>query len=164
MRRSFLRVLLVLASTASIGLLTIGTTAANAATSRPPSHPLTASSLKLRAAPDSVETVAVSPRLELPGCDRDDGYNGNVQWGSLPNPQFVKTWGELWDVCGTTAYLYMSWYSPGYNNPQVASAPDYTTVGVNSSYSTTPFNPGYISVTVCAWWFDQWKCGTSDEV
>lgn len=161
MRRSVLRGLLVLATTASIGLATLATTAANAATSHP-GHPVTVTSVHLRGpvvTPYTVTTKAVYPRLSIPGCSRQDGYNGNVQWGSVPNPTFVATWGQLWDVCGVRAYLYMSWYAATYNNVQVATTPPLITTGVNRSYSTS-LNPGYISVTVCANTINGWTCGS----
>jgi hypothetical protein len=179
MRRSLLRGLLVLATTASIGLVTMATTAAGAATTHSSSHPLTASSVQLRApvsgalttarlrdlpdiaaAPDGITQVSVYPRLSLEGCSRQDGYNGNVAWATFPQ-SFVETWGELWDVCGTTAYLYMSWYDPDYENAPIGTAPAYSTTGQDAYYSTFPYEAGYIQVTVCANWpATGWTCGT----
>jgi hypothetical protein len=168
MRRSLLRGLLVLATTASIGLVTVATTAANAATSHS-SHPQTVNSARLSApaaapAQGTVSTVAVSPRLSVPGCSRQDGYNGNVQWTTHPLNTYVSTWGELWDVCGVTAYLYMSWTDgASSSNVQVGTASADTTTGQNQTYDTF-FNPGNISVTVCANTSNGWTCGTPYKV
>lgn len=170
MKRHFL-VLPVLAVT---GILTLamGAPAATAASGHPATHGarhIAAPGSRPASArpgprsvirPDGVYSVPVYPRLSVPGCSRQDGYNGNVEWGTFPNPQFVKTWGELWDVCGVTAHLYMSWYDPDYENAPVATTPPLITTGVNQSYSTAPYNPGYISVTVCANTINGWTCGS----
>ena len=160
MRQSLLRGLLMLATTASIGLLT---TAANAAATHPSSHRLTASGVRLPhqvGRVDGVYSVAVYPRLSVPGCSRQDGYNGNVEWATFPNPQFVKTWGQLWDVCGVTAHLYLTWYDPDYENAPVATTPPFITTQVNQYYNTFGTDPGYITVTVCANLISGWTCGS----
>lgn len=110
--------------------------------------------------PNGVYTQYVYPRLSLSGCNREDGYNGNVEWVTPPNGEHIQTWGEVWDVCGTTVQLYLSWYDPGYQNYEAGSAQPYTTNGVNYTHSTV-LNAGHIGVTLCAWWFDQWKCGAT---
>ena len=118
--------------------------------------------------PYSVTTKPVYPRLSLYRCSRQDGYNGNVQWGTFPNPSTIKTWGQVWDVCGTTVYVYLSWYDPGYQNYPAGQAPSGESRGVNYSHSTFA-NAGYISVTLCAWWYDSrlnlvWTCGAPYKV
>lgn len=103
---------------------------------------------------------AVYPRLSLPGCSGQDGYNGWIQWN---NPYGVQTWGEVWDVCGTTASTWLSWSDPTGHNSNVGQASPYTTNGVNFSY-TGMLQAGNISVTVCAWWQGKWRCGTPVHV
>lgn len=61
MRRSFSRILLVLASTASVGLLTMAATAAGAATSHPSGHRLTASSVQPLASASKPLTIRTEP-------------------------------------------------------------------------------------------------------
>ena len=109
--------------------------------------------------PHGVYTQHVYPRLSLRGCDGQDGYNGNVEWVTVPNGDHIQTWGEVWDECGTTVQLYLSWYDPGHENYEAGSAQPYTTHGVNYSHSTK-LNAGHIGVTLCAWWFGEWTCGS----
>lgn len=118
--------------------------------------------------PNGVYTKPVYPRLSLYRCSRQDGYNGNVQWVTIPNGESIKTWGELWDVCGTTVYLYLTWYDPGYENYPAGRASSFSTSGVNYSHGTLA-NAGHISVTLCAWWYNRysdlvWTCGTPYSV
>jgi hypothetical protein len=112
---------------------------------------------------DSVTTKPVYPRLSLKTCSRQDGFNGNVQWGTFPNPSVINIWGQVWDVCRTTVHVYLSWYDPGYQNYDVGQAAPRKTNGVNFSHSTFA-NAGYISVTLCAMWFNQWTCGAPYHV
>jgi hypothetical protein len=109
-------------------------------------------------------TKSVAPRLSLPGCSRQDGYNGNVQWVNDGVYSTITTWGQVWDVCGTTAYVYLSWNSPTHHNTQVGHAPPFTTQGVNSPVFSIYANPSNIAVTVCANWQGQWRCGASSHV
>ena len=177
MRRSVLRRLLVLTTTASIGLLITATTAANAATTHPSDHLLMVSKVQLTkarigelpnsaAAPDST-TRLVAPRLSLAGCSRQDGFNGNIQWEGYgqTNP-YIKVWGEIWDVCGTRAYLYLSWDSPLGYNVEAGNCYANGTCGVNYyvGQEYLAANPGYIHVTVCANWKGGWHCGASQYV
>lgn len=105
-------------------------------------------------------TVAVSPRLSLSGCSRQDGFNGDVQW----NTEWIAAWGEVWDVCGTTATAWLKWYSPNVHNSEVGQAPPYTTQGFNFPEYGGMTSPGNISVTVCATWHGSWTCGPSEPV
>jgi hypothetical protein len=112
----------------------------------------------------STDTQAVHPRISLPGCSGQDGYNGNVEWGmSSGSPAyFVKSWGEVWDLCGTQANLYLSYYVDGAHfNPDIASSGYDDTVGVNwssgAAYNADPYS---IYATVCAWWESTWRCGS----
>jgi hypothetical protein len=105
--------------------------------------------------------LTYTPRLALPGCRSEDGFNGHVEWYSsftLASP-WIEAWGEVWDECGTTAHVYLSWYSPTYHNPDIGSAGRYTTNGVNYPKDYLIGNPGTIRVTVCAWWQGNWRCG-----
>jgi len=112
-----------------------------------------------------LDQQAVSPRLSLPGCSRQDGFNGNVHWDNqtlftLPD---IYAWGQVWDVCGTNAQVFMSWYSPTYHDPNIGSSGYYHTSGVlwpSSNPDYLASNAGHIKVTVCAWWQNQWRCGT----
>ena len=146
-----------LALLSAIGLLAVAFLLAPQTAFASPTH----SQLSQR--PSSVTTKPVHPRLSLSGCSGQDGYNGNVQWGTFPNPSVIKTWGQVWDVCGTTVHVYLSWYDPGYQNKDAGQAGDYTTNGVNYSHPTFA-NAGYIAVSLCAWWFDQWTCGSPSHV
>jgi hypothetical protein len=109
--------------------------------------------------------VAVSPRLSFPGCSRQDGFNGNVYWDGYPfaNP-VIYVWGEVWDVCGANAQVYVSWYSPTYHNPDIGSSGYNHTSGVKYGPDYLVANPGHITVTVCASWATQWRCGTPWKV
>lgn len=99
------------------------------------------------------------PRLSLSGCAYEDGYNGNVEWVTAPNGEHIQTWGEMWELCGTEVFLYLSWYDPGYQNKLAATIqPHVRNQGVNYSHPTFA-NAGHIGVTLCAEWFNQWKCG-----
>ena len=104
--------------------------------------------------------VAVYPRLSLPGCSRQDGFNGNVQVGEGYPPFYIKAWGEAWDLCGTDATVWLSWDSPGYVNRQIGSSGyDYTS-GVNWGPQATFSLATNVWITVCAWWQSRWRCGT----
>jgi hypothetical protein len=116
-----------------------------------------------RIKPLSINQQAVSPRLSLPGCGAQDGFNGQVQWGSLPNTPFVKIWGEIWDLCGTSPQVWVSFDDPTSENGEAGSAQPYTTYGVNASAAAN-LNPGNIKVTVCAEWQGKWRCGTPSPV
>jgi hypothetical protein len=112
---------------------------------------------------DGVTTKAVYPRLSLYRCSRQDGFNGNVSWGTFPNPSVIQIWGQAWDVCGTVLHVYLKWYDPGENNKDVGQAPSGESKGINQSYNTFA-NAGHISVTLCANWYDKnlnlvWTCG-----
>jgi hypothetical protein len=105
--------------------------------------------------------VAVSPRLSLPGCSRQDGFNGNVYWDTYPlGTPVIDVWGEVWDVCGADAQLYLSWYSPTYHNPDIGSSGYNHTNGVKYGPDYLVANPAHITVTVCASWATVWRCGT----
>jgi hypothetical protein len=104
-------------------------------------------------------TQAVSPRLSLAGCSAKDGFNGNIQWTSYS----VQAWGEVWDSCGTTATVWLSWSCPTGHNSEIGEAAAFTTSGVNFPAYGCFTNPGNISITVCANW-NGWECGTPVKV
>lgn len=128
-----------------------------------PGHSISPSYKMTPNAPDG--ELSYTPRLALPGCRAgEDGFNGHVEWYSsftLASP-WIEAWGEVWDECGTTAQVYLSWYSPTYHNPEIGSASRYTTNGVNYPKDYLFGNPGTIRVTVCAWWQGDWRCGQSE--
>jgi hypothetical protein len=108
---------------------------------------------------NGVCTANVSPRLALSGCSREEGFNGVVQWDSAS----VGAWGQVWDVCGTTASVWLHWYSPNVHNSKMGQASAFTTNGVYFPQYGGIASPGHISVTVCAFW-NGWECGTPFNV
>jgi hypothetical protein len=107
--------------------------------------------------------TGVSPKLSLPGCSRQDGFNGNISWNNGDGTS-VRAWGEVWDVCGTTATVWLSWTDPGGHNVNIGHAPPDKTNGVNYSNSGGILSTGNVSIAVCAWWQGIWRCGTPVHV
>jgi hypothetical protein len=96
--------------------------------------------------------ATVSPRVDC------GGFNGHISWDS----QDVSVWGQLWESCGATSYLYVSYKDPTGANWQIGSVSHRGTAGINWSI-TTVAAPGYISVTVCSNHI-KWHCGTPQQV
>jgi hypothetical protein len=116
------------------------------------------------AKPDAINTEGAYPRLNLAGCSRQDGFNGSVTWGTLPNAPYVELSGNLWDVCGTALQVYVQWYSPTYHNDVFGSIPAWGNTDFDVMATGMVANPGRIQVTVCGWWRAQWTCGTPFKV
>ena len=146
---------------ASAATVTSSTHSALTVRARPAAASISGTNRK-SAAPNVADgQLAYTPRLALPGCRSEDGFNGNVAWYSsftLASP-WIEAWGEVWDECGTTAHVYLSWYSPTYHNVAIGAASAYTTNGVNYPKDYLIGNPGTIRVTVCANWQGEWRCG-----
>lgn len=114
-------------------------------------------------APDN--QYAVSPRLTLPNCSSQDGFNGNVHYDNqgLGSPD-IYAWGQVWDLCGTNAEVFLSWNSPTHHDPEIGSSGFDRTSGVNYPRDNLTLNPSNIFITVCAWWVGNWTCGTPWKV
>lgn len=85
------------------------------------------------------------------------GFNGHVQWGNTA----VSVWGQLWDTCGATSSLWVSYGDLGSPvNDDVKDVNNGTT-GVN--WSQAALFPGNIGVDVCNT-HGGWHCGTTVHV
>jgi hypothetical protein len=95
------------------------------------------------------------------------GYNGWVDWYDDEGGTYdVDTYGEVWDTCGDTTYVYLS-YKQGIDihsaNDLAGKASDFKTVGVNYDDGTPSEYIGGLSdmkVTVCSNYAYGWHCGT----
>jgi hypothetical protein len=112
-------------------------------------------------------SYTVSPRVN------GGGFNGHVWWNNdLEDTSSMGVYGEVWDTCGGTAYVYLSWAQdcflsscPVRGNDNAGHASDYNTAGVN--YYVPDLSPfGGVSdviVTVCST-CGGWHCGAGDHV
>ena len=97
--------------------------------------------------------ATVSPRVNC------GGFNGHVGW----DYQGIEVYGQLWESCGGTAYLYVSYKDPFGENVQIANVANHGTTGLDWQSGQTGTAPGYISVTVCSN-HGGWHCGTPVQV
>jgi hypothetical protein len=94
-------------------------------------------------------SATVSPR------DNCGGFNGHVVWTS----SYIQLYGEVWDTsCSGSSSVWISWYSPGYNNVNAETVAEPNTAGVNFK-TDTPQTPTDIMVAVCSTG-GGWHCGT----
>jgi hypothetical protein len=107
----------------------------------------------LRGATPAISERTVSPRVDC------GGFNGHIAW----DYQGIHVWGELWDSCGSTAYLYVSYKDPFGENFQIGNVSKRGTVGIDWQSDQTGTAPGYISATVCSNHV-KWHCGTPQQV
>lgn len=97
----------------------------------------------------AASTATVSPR------DNCGGFNGHVVWTGSS----IQLYGEVWDTtCSGSSSVWLSWYSPSYNNVNAKSVTEPDTAGVNFT-TDTPQTPTDIKVTVCST-NSGWHCGT----
>jgi hypothetical protein len=97
----------------------------------------------------AASSVTVSPR------DNCGGFNGHVVWTSSS----IQLYGEVWDTtCPGSSSVWISWYSPSYNNVNAETVADPKTTGVNFK-TDTPQTPTDIMVAVCST-SGGWHCGT----
>jgi hypothetical protein len=85
------------------------------------------------------------------------GFNGHVQWGNSG----ISVWGELWDTCGATSSLWVS-----YNDLDSAFNEDIQdvkngTTGLN--WHQIALFPGQIGIAVCNT-HGGWHCGATTHV
>jgi len=105
--------------------------------------------LAVTAAAVAASSVTVSPR------DDCGGFNGYVVWTS----SYIQLYGEVWDTrCPGTSSVWLSWYSPSYNNVNAETVAEPKTTGVNFK-TDTPQTPTDIKVAVCST-SGGWHCGT----
>jgi hypothetical protein len=92
------------------------------------------------------------------------GYNGHMWYSTFGGADALGTYGELWDTCGGTTYLYLSWDELAgliHHNVLVATASNHATVGVNQSYEI--FNPASnVGLAVCSN-YGGWHCGATQH-
>jgi len=147
-----------IAAAATMMLLLLLPASAQASTSAAaaPGRAVVVSQLNLRGATSATPAIsekAVSPRVDC------GGFNGHIAW----DYQGIHVWGELWDSCGSTAYLYVSYKDPYGENFQIGNVSNHGTVGIDWQSDQTGTAPGYISVTVCSTHI-KWHCGTPQQV
>lgn len=115
---------------------------------------------------DSSCSYTVSPRVQC------GGYNGHVWWddANFGGTYIIGTYGEVWDTCGWTTYVYLSWeQNMGLRsgNDNAGHATDFTTVGVNYSDSRPAESVGGVSdvgIAVCSTYNNGWHCGSTQHV
>lgn len=111
--------------------------------------------------------IAVSPRVYCNGNGQApwSGFNGNIAWGgngSIAIPAYLDVWGTLWDGCGATAYLYLSYTLLGSeHNGSIGSASYYNSTGINHDDSNEYATYGNIRVDVCTN-YNGWRCGAAE--
>jgi hypothetical protein len=92
------------------------------------------------------------------------GYNGHVDYNNPGTLITLGTYGELWDTCGGTTYLYLSWDELAglqHHNGQVQTASNHATVGVNQSFAL--YNgASNVGIAVCST-YGGWHCGPTQH-
>jgi hypothetical protein len=97
----------------------------------------------------AASSATVSPR------DNCGGFNGHVVWTGSS----IELYGEVWDTsCPGSSSVWISWYSPGYNNVNAETVAEPKTTGVNFK-TDTPQTPTGITIAVCST-SGGWHCGT----
>jgi hypothetical protein len=110
-------------------------------------------------------SYTVSPRVKC------GGYNGHVWWtDDLEGTTIIGTYGEVWDLCGATTYVYLKWEQNAglrSGNDNAGHASDFATVGVDYYDGNPTLSIGGVSdvqVTVCRTYSNGWHCGVPDHV
>jgi hypothetical protein len=144
---------------------------ANASTSAPAARQTTASGqlvvaparplsywVKNNASPRNTWDKTASVRVSC------GGYNGHVDYNNPGTLITLGTYGELWDTCGGTTYLYLSWDELAglqHHNAQVQTASNHATVGVNQSFAL--YNgASNVGIAVCST-YGGWHCGPTQH-
>lgn len=95
---------------------------------------------------------------------RCGGYNGHVDYSNPGTLITLGTYGELWDTCGGTTYLYLSWDELAglqHHNALVQTASNHATVGADQSYAL--FNgASNVGLAVCSN-YGGWHCGPTQH-
>jgi hypothetical protein len=92
------------------------------------------------------------------------GYNGHVDYTNDGASITLATYGEVWDTCGATTYLYLSWDELSglqHHNAQVQTASNHATVGANQSYELFQ-GASNVGVAVCNT-NGGWHCGATQH-
>ena len=99
------------------------------------------------------------------------GYNGHVYWNDdAEGTIYIGTYGEVWDTCGDTTYVYLSWdqdINLHHGNDLAGSASDFHTVGVDYGNNSPVLSVGGVSnvaLTVCSNYAYGWHCGSPVHV
>lgn len=92
------------------------------------------------------------------------GFNGHVFYSNPGTLITLGTYGEVWDTCGGTTYLYLSWDELAglqHHNAQVETASNHATVGVNQSYALYQ-GASNVGLAVCST-YGGWHCGPTEH-
>jgi hypothetical protein len=127
-----------------------------------------------------VQNGGAAPPGDYSSCDyqvnprvNGGGFNGHVHWeNDLEGSYALGVYGEVWDNCGGTAHVYLSWaqncflnWCPVRGNDDAGHASNHKTAGVN--YYVPQMSPfGGVSdviVTVCST-CGGWHCGAGQHV